>query len=245
MAFMSFLRHVGAPVDRYLRHSRLPVLCDDPDTFVPLLRVWSFFDAAARHEDPMVGWLASAYVGDHNLNAGLLRKLETAPTLLQALCGLIRKARAEASDIELGIHERRQDVLFYTHYSGMRRQPGYLISQAYQLGVILDLIRFFLGRHWVPGEIGIEAAAIPSIAEEYFPGTRVLTQQPFGYLAIPRYCLHESAHRTAQENSTRDDLAHSESPDYLERLRGMLSSYLSEGYPTQQFAAELMNCSAG
>ena len=77
MAFMSYLRHIGAPVDRHLRNHQLPVLCDDPDTFVPLLKVWSFFDAVARHENPMVGWMAGAYVGDHNLNAGLLRKLET------------------------------------------------------------------------------------------------------------------------------------------------------------------------
>jgi AraC-like DNA-binding protein len=243
MAFMSFLRHIGAPVDRHLRNHQLPVLCDDPDTFVPLLKVWSFFDAVAQHEDPMVGWLAGAYVGDHNLNAGLLRKLETAPTLLQALRGLVRKARAEASDIELGIYERREDVLFFTHYSGMSREPGYMISQAYQLGVFLDLIRFFLGPQWIPGEIGIEAPAIPSIAGEYLPGSRVLTQQPFGYIAIPRSCLHQSARRTGLENDLKDDLVQSQSPDYLSRLRGMLSAYLSEGYPNQQFAAELMNSS--
>jgi AraC-like DNA-binding protein len=243
MAFMSFLRHIGAPVDRHLRNHQLPVLCDDPDTFVPLLKVWSFFDSVAQHEDPMVGWLAGAYVGDHNLNAGLLRKLETAPTLLQALRGLVRKARAEASDIELGIYERRDDVLLFARYSGMSREPGYMISQAYQLGVILDLIRFFLGPQWIPGEIGIEAPVIPSIAAEYFPGSRVLPRQRFGYIAIPRFCLHRSARRTALESNLEDDLVQSQSPGYLERLRGMLSSYLTDGYPSQRFAAELMNSS--
>ena len=45
-------------------------------------------------------------------------------------------ASAEASHIQLGIRERQVDVLFYTRYSGMREVSGYLISQAYQLGVI-------------------------------------------------------------------------------------------------------------
>ena len=55
MAFTAFLSHVGAPVDRYLRRQKLPVLCDDPDMFVPLTRAWAFFDSTARSEDPAVG----------------------------------------------------------------------------------------------------------------------------------------------------------------------------------------------
>ena len=219
MAFMAFLHHVGAPVDHHLRRHGLPVLCNDPDAFVPLPKVWSFFDAAARREDPMLGWLVGAYVGDHNLNAGLLRKLETAPTLLQALRGLARMARAEASDIHLGIHERREDVLFYTHYSGLKQVPGYTISQAYQLGVILGLIRYFLGRHWAPHEIGIEASVVPSIAEEHFPGSRILTQQQTGYIAISRSCLHRAACRTVLKDCGADASAPGESCDYIDTLR--------------------------
>jgi hypothetical protein len=149
MAFTAFLRHIGAPADRYLRSQKLPVLCDDPDSFVPLAKAWAFFATAARHEDPMLGWLVGAHVGDHNLNAGLLRKLETAPTLFQALQRLVKLARAEATHIQLGIAGRRDDVLFYTRYSGMREVPGYMCSQSYQLGLLRDLIRHFLGRDWI------------------------------------------------------------------------------------------------
>jgi hypothetical protein len=85
MAFTAFLRHIGAPADRYLRSRKMPVFCDDPDMFIPLVRAWAFFDIAAQHEEAMLGWLVGAHIGDHNLNHGLLRKLETAPTLYQAL----------------------------------------------------------------------------------------------------------------------------------------------------------------
>jgi AraC-like DNA-binding protein len=243
MAFMAFLHHVGAPVDRHLRRHGLPVLCNDPDAFVPLPRVWSFFDTTAHHEDPMLGWLTGAYVGDHNLNASLLRKLETAPTLLQALRELARMARAEASDIHLGIHERREDVLFYTHYSGLRQVPGYMISQAYQLGVILGLIRYFLGRHWAPHEIGIEDSVVPSIAEEHFPGSRILTQQQTGYIAIPRSCLHRAACRTVLKDCGADASVMNECVDYMDTLRAVLRAYLPDGYPTARFAAKLMDTS--
>ena len=120
MAFITYLRHIGAPVDRYLRSQKMPVLCDDPNMFVPLVRAWDFFATAAGHEDPMLGWLVGAHVGDHNLNLGLLHKLETAPTLYQALQGLVQLANSEASHIQLGIQERRDNVLFFTRYPGMQ-----------------------------------------------------------------------------------------------------------------------------
>ena len=175
MAFATYLRHVGAPVDRYLRTAGLPVLCDDPDRFVPLIRIWSFFAEAARREDANLGWRVGEHAGDRNLNAALLWKLERAPTLYQSLHRLVRMVRKEASHLRLGIHERQDDILLYTHYPGMGDIPGYASSQAYQLGLFLDLIRHFLGRDWTPEEIGIEHPQAPSIVPTYLPGTRILT----------------------------------------------------------------------
>ncbi len=250
MAFMAFLHHVGAPVDRHLRRHGLPVLCNDPNVFVPLPRVWSFFDAAARHEDPMLGWLVGAHVGDQQLNANLLRKIETAPTLLQGMRRLMQMVSAEATDIDIGIHERRDDVLIYMHYPGMREVPGYMISQAYQLGLFLDLIRHFLGRHWVPDEIGIESPSVPPMAEEIFPDCRILTQQTTGYIAVPRSSLHQAVPPGDPKVGNADNPLLSEnSPvlasdfSYIDSLRAVLRSYLSEGYPSERVAAVLMNTS--
>jgi len=243
MAFSAFLSQMGAPVERYMRGAGLPVLCDDPDAFVPLAKVWSFFDTAARHEDTMLGWLVGAHVGDHKLNAGLLRKLETAPTLLQALLGLARMVSAEATDIDLGIHERRDDVLFYMRYPGMREAPGYMISQAYQIELILDLIRHFLGRHWIPREIGIESPSVPPAAKAHFPGTQFLTRQRSGFIAVPRSCLHRTALLGGVNVGGAVGLVPAEKFDYLATLRAVLKAYLHEGYPSARFAAELMNTS--
>ena len=145
-AFGAFCRHIGAPVDRHLRSQGLPLYCDSADGFVPLRKAWGFFDATAKAEDPMLGWHVGKFVGDHHLNHKLLEKLETAPTLYQALKRLIRMVSSEASHLQLGIIERPDDILFYTHYSTLKDWPGYTSSQAYQLEVYLDLIRQFLGR---------------------------------------------------------------------------------------------------
>jgi AraC-like DNA-binding protein len=243
MAFIAYLSHIGAPVDRFLRSQKLPVSCDDPDMLVPLARAWAFFASAAEHEDTMLGWRVGVHVGDHNLNRGLLRKLEIAPTLYQALHGLARMANSEASHIQLGIHERQGNVLFCTHYSGKRDNTGYSLSQAYQIGVILDLIRHFLGRHWVPDEIGIEHSIAPDVAEALFPGSRILSQQPMGYIAVSRTSLHQTARRGSSTRAAAHDPVMTKDFDYTDTLRAVLRSYLPDGYPTARFAAELMDTS--
>ena len=102
---------------------------------------------------------------------------------------MIRLISAEASHLQLGILERRHDILFYTHYSNMKEVTGYSASQAYQLEAYVDLVRHFVGKNWVPKEIGIEYPMVPTVVEEHFPGSRVLTGQRVGYVAIPRSCL--------------------------------------------------------
>jgi len=250
MAFESLLRQRGSPVDSYLRHNGLPVLCNDPNAFLPLLRVWSFFDDVARHEDPELGWRVGAYVGDQKLNANLLQKIETAPTLLTGIRRLIQMVSSETTDLEIGICERRDSVLICMYYPGMKEEPGHMISQAYQLEFFLSLIRHFLGQHWVPDEIGLQSKCFPPLAEEHFPGCRILTQQPTGFIAVPRHCLHQAIPpRDAKISSSENPLISDSAPvqinnfDYVDMLRTVLKPYLSEGYLSEQVAAELMNTS--
>jgi hypothetical protein len=169
MAFAAFLDHIGAPTYRHFHRLGMPSLCDDPSAFVPLTKAWAFFDATAQSEDPMVGWHVGRFAGDHLLSKPFLRNLETAPTLYQALKRLIRLISAEASHLQLGILERRDDVLFYAHYTDMKHVAGHTSSQAYQLAVYIDLIRHFVGKRWVPHEIGMEYPVVPSVVEEHFP----------------------------------------------------------------------------
>jgi len=251
MAFCAYLRSLGVPADHYLRQSGLPVLCDDPDTSVPLKRAWAFFDIACRNVAPELGWLVGAHVGDQHMNAAMLKKIENAPTLLQALRRFLRLYKADATSLQLGIEERRDGILFYTHYSGMSEVPGYHVSQAYQLGVILGLMRHFLGRQWVPQEIGIESEHVLFGAAGCFPDTQILTHRPTGYIAVPQHCLHqESPSADTKESKSEFPILNEnlsgmdKNPTFLTRLRAVLRSYLSEGYISQQIAAELMNTSA-
>lgn len=243
MAFQTYLRRHGAPVDRYLRRNGLPTLCEDPDVFVPVKRVWSFFDEESRSEDPLLGWHVGEFVGDHSLNASLLQKLEHAPTLFGAIQRLTALVRTEGTDIDIGIFERRSDILFYTHYWGRREVPGYHVAQAYQLSVFFDLIRFFLGRNWTPDEMGLEAAEVPSELQRRLPNTRILVRRPLGYIAIPRKLLYHAARQSVPDADEARSPVANQYFNYLQQLREVIKAYLSEGYVSECTAAGLMDTS--
>ena len=125
----------------------------------------------------------------------------------------------------------------------MRGVPGYECSQAYQLGIFVDLIRHFLGRHWIPGEIGIEHPNIPAVVEEQLPGVRILTRQPVGYIAVPRDSVHWAARCTDPKPGVAYAPGLTTRWDSIERLRELLKPYLVDGYPPARFAAEIMGVS--
>lgn len=243
MAFSGFLADEGVPIDPMLSRAGLPTLCGDKDCFVPLTHAWSFFDNSARSIGPGLGWLVGKYVGDKNLNAAVRAKLEKAPSLYQALYRLVDSVSAEASHVQIGTYERTDDVLIYTCYPGMGDLPGYHQSQAYQLGVFLDLVRRFLGRHWSPEVVGIQALHSPVDIDLQFPGSRILVEQPIGYLAIPRDRIHETTIQGESNNPVESALLPNHVFDFENTLRELLASYLSDGYPSSSKIAQLMNIS--
>jgi len=205
--------------------------------------LWSFFEAAAHNIDPDVGWLVGKHVGDQNLSHRLLQKLEHSPSLYLALKGLVQSVREEASDLQLGLYERAEDVLFCTHYPGRSDLPGYDQSQAYQLGLFIGLIRHFLGKHWTPDEIGIQCQRSPAGAMDILPHSRIRTGQSVGYVVVPRKQLHQAVLPRAGENLSETTSGAKNDFDFAGKLRAILQSYLPDGYPSASFAAELMGIS--
>jgi len=242
-AFAGFAQETGAPMNRLLRRAGLPVYCDVPAALVPLRRAWALFEATAQTVDPSVGWHVGRFAGNNLLSAGLLERLEHAPTLYQSLHCLVRLSSSEASHLKLGIGERHDDIVFHTSYSPLKDWPGYAISQAYQLEVYIDIVRHYLGRNWVPEEIGIEHSVVPAVAEEHFPNTRILPNQPMGYITVPRACLHKPASHPAPQSTQDESVVVSSDFDLVDTLRAVVSAYLPDGYPSVPRMAAVLEMS--
>lgn len=242
LAFASLLEAIGAPSKRHFRASGLPVYVDDPNVFVRVSSAWATFDSAAKAEGEDFSWYVGQYVGESGISEKLLQRSEHAPSLYRGLQELVRLISSEASDLGLGIEERKDDVLLYTYYPSMRGAPGYMSSQGYQLPVYLALIRHYLGMHWYPKEIGIEEKCVPKRAQLIFGGSRIRTGQERGYISIPRAVLSTPAPDPIDLKQAPKILLNS-AISYADKLRVLLRPYLAEGVPTKQFAAELMDTS--
>ena len=102
-------------------------MCDDPDAFVPLLRIWSFFDTASRNEDSELGWNVGAHVPE--TSRAQLWSLEETRDCSDAFSGPAQisanEPSAEATDLEIGIKERPgqhfDSTALYASYAGRAR----------------------------------------------------------------------------------------------------------------------------
>lgn len=241
-AFGRFVEEIGGSRHRLFRRAGLPALCEDVYAFVPVSNAWEAFDAAAQAEDCDIGWRVGEFVHDNNLNAAMLHRIESSPTLYRALQQLVRLISCEASDLALGIAELKDDVLLFTHYPCNKQMRGYASSQAYQLPVYLSVIRHYLGPNWVPPEIGVEAKQVPKAAKSIFPGARIRTGAPYGYIRIPRHLLM-TRRRHWPDSPGNSRILLTRRFDYVDRLRAVVTPYLPEGYPSSQKAARLMGTS--
>ena len=243
LAFAAFLQKVGAPTERLFRRTGLPVYCDDPGALVPLRLAWSLFDAAAQSEDPILGWHVGKFCGNNKLSFPFVKSIEHAPTLYRALQRFVRLINTEASHLQLGIQERRGDIVLYTHYPDIKDWPGYQSSQSYQLEVFVDIVRHYLGSHWDPPEIGIEHSEVPIVAQEHFPGSRIRTGQLAGYITVPRTYLHHRPLGGVQPAPSEKSLRVVRDFGFVETLKAVATAYLEEGYPSVERMALLMSTS--
>jgi len=241
IAFIGFLRKLGAPTDRYLGMSKLPRLCEEPDYLIPVSKMYAFLETAARKEQPSLGWLIGERAGNLQLSSALRKRLQAASTLLTALQSLVQLVKSEASDLDVGIIQRKDDIVLFTHYVGMRSVPGYAVAQAYQLSVFIAVVQTFLGKNWLPPEIGLECQHAPHELPERFRAGRYFPGSPFGYFTVQKSCLHHSLPGAPAGSAAKSALRGIDQFDDLELVRGVLRSYLAEGYLSQAFAAELLD----
>jgi len=240
MAFIGLLRNLGAPADRYLESSKLPRLCEEPDWLIPVPRMYAFLDEAARKEEAALGWWVGESVGDLQLSNPLRNILETAPSLLVALQSLAQLVNSESSGIDVGIRHREDDIVVFTQYPALRGVPGYAVGQAYQISVFVSLVQLFLGKNWLPAEIGLECERSPSELPEQYHACRISPGSRFGYFTVQKSCLHHSMAKGPAGNAGVPSL---DQLDELELMRGVLRSYLADGYVSRTYAAELLDTS--
>jgi AraC-like DNA-binding protein len=239
MCVASFASQVGAPVEKAYTSIGLPVCCDDPNLWVPVRHTWAWFERASCLVDPAVGWLVGQSIGDRCLSQDLAARIEHGPTVFLGLQALIREATSESTHLEMSLRNHHDSIRLSTEYR-MKSWPGYDVDQAYQLAVMVELIRFCIGRSWSPGKIGIEAKRAPGRLRDWYPGTRILTGQPCGFVEVDCRVLHQRyGDRVVCPNEPS-----LEKPRHLRAaVRNLIKAYMNDGPVTARKIAQLLDMS--
>ncbi|MFW2373825.1 MAG: helix-turn-helix domain-containing protein [Gammaproteobacteria bacterium] len=248
LAFAGFLRSIGAPVDNAFKKARLSLLCDDPNTYVPIHLVRSFFEDMSHREVENLGWETGHWAQENHVHQDLIKRLTHAPTLGRALNDFSALVSTENSHYRLGLIECGEDVLFWVQDNYDFGTPGHHIGLSYSLMAIIAILRHFAGTSWQPSEISIQALAVPDTVRERLPETRIILGQKLCYIRLPRVFLglppEKQWARRKDKINTTDSLIMTNKLNYTETLRLVLETYLAESSLSAEMVAALIGTSS-
>lgn len=186
--FLSFLKAIGAPVDRWVQQAGLPASAlADAEGLIPLSAAYRFTELAARKgrmEDlgMVVGSKTSAF------ELGLFGKaLEATETVYDYLQTGVRLADSLSSGGTRFWLSTEGDVIRINQRLAGPAGRGRCIADIYTLVVTLNTLRQLIDQAWNPGEIRLLAGDEALLGDRHFFGDAVIVpNQRHSSFTLPR-----------------------------------------------------------
>jgi AraC-like DNA-binding protein len=246
MPFAEIHSEIGGPTSSLLARFRLPTCLEEKaNHYVPLLPAVRFATAAQQSQGISdIAFRASQRLVFEHLSEALRARIRHSPTLLFALRQVCKWAPIEDTNLHIWLERSNESLNICSRIVGTKGIAHLEISQWLQNVFIMHVVRQFAGANWRPATIAFEATYTPSAdVRSHWPKTRFMSGQkaswidvPLQFLGLPNFA-----------NATLPDLPEEElqpfGNDIVSVLRLSLPSYLDEGGPTVNEAAEMIGLS--
>jgi AraC-like DNA-binding protein len=248
MPFIEFLHKNGAHVERELNRVGLPVVAmDDPNCFIPSRNYWDFIANVAEREGIRdLGFQVGLQSGANAADPGMARRLAKLASLHQALEQFCQFATTEISQVALWLEPADNNThrLHYQTSFGVDH-PAYIQFQWYGLMATLAAIQLFNGRRWQPRTIGLGSTTKPGkTIRKHFPQTAFMTRQAHCFISISNRLLGKAPQVNEDQLQSSPRYARIKPPrDFIGTLKLALRSYLRDGTPSLELAAEIADLS--
>ena len=248
LPFMDYLHQYSAPVEHELQRANLPVLAmNDPDCFIPSRQYWNFIANVANREGIKdLGFLVGLHSGANAADPGLAKQLVRLPSLHQALDRLCKIASTEISQVALWLEPTGSNshrLHYQTSYGP--DHPAYVHFQWYGLMAVIAAVRLFAGKRWHPRQIGLGTTRRPGQSiRQYFPHARFHTGQAHCFIGISNRLLGKPPQ--LDEDLFESSLRYKKirpPRDFIGTLKLALRSYLMDGAPSVELAADIAGLS--
>ncbi|TNF83741.1 MAG: AraC family transcriptional regulator [Acidobacteria bacterium] len=253
LGFIDLMIEIGAPVETWLELHRLPVnIHEDPNAFVPTKNFWDFLAFAIRKEDiKNLGFRLGQDRTYEMLGQQALSRMATAPTLLACIQEFARLMNCDYTAMKVWLTDAGDETVhLHTDKIFPAGSPGFFQTEWLALIGMVQVVRLFAGRRWQPNEVALQSKdELLPLACGFYPDVRFRIGQRGSYIAISKKLLSLGPHAEMIEvmgglDPDPDQSSPRDPPvDFPESLNLLLKSYLRDGYPSVDLAAELAGIS--
>lgn len=247
--FLEILEEIGAPVESCLRQAKLPtLLLERPNAALPMMPTLDFLTNTTRKEGiDELGLRAVRHIRLADFDRTVVLGVLGAPTLqmgIKRFCELAPVLEDTSITFQVAAGDKVSKVCSTVEKAGDLR--GLRYSEWGQNMALLAVARAFAGPSWAPAEMAFAShGPLSRYAHEQLPNTRFLVGQKAAWVTIPRELLSLSAPARTTATGMRRTADAAPAPaaelacDMPATLRRVLATYLSDGAPSVEFAAEL------
>jgi len=252
--YIGVLRDAGAPVERALERSRLPVSIEEtPNDYVSLPRALDWVWQSSREVAMMeIGFLAGRRMSIGTLHPDLQRAMIAAPTGFARVAAMSNHMHRENSALKIDTRREGANVRVIFQIRGLQSTAFVGFAEWLNIEGIIAILRSAAGPDWCPAEITFVSRGRPSDAAlGAYGNARILTGHPCNSVLVAAVDI---ARTCIDRRSTSDDVNDAMSPprtrsglgdawDFVTALRAPSRPYLAQGHPSLSLVAEIVGMS--
>jgi len=236
--FVTILRDVGVPVDRFLAQSSLPQNIEEiPQMQISTPTAVDWLAKVGNDINPMeLGLLASVYATSSSLLPVLQTVLTSAHSGIKRLEALIGLMLYEDRTLKIRIR-KKADSYCVDIQSPLKNHRYNCFQEWLCFQAIIPIIRSVTNPEWCPKELSFTSHIRPPEAiYTAYPNTRIFCAQPITSITIPTFDLMKTygkvdasalnPHTLPQATNLYQEATAWELPNYL---RTLVKPYLTDG----------------
>lgn len=251
IAFLDAARDMGAPVDKKLGQSGLPVWIEEmPEAYVCQSLALSLLGSCCIGFSPMdLGYRATKNLTCETLAPSLRAVLKGTGNGHEKIVLLSKHVSVEDSGLSINLVPEGANIRITCDFGAITRHPHICLREWQMLQGITGIIRKIAGPNWHPDELTfVSSDNIPDEAITGLSGTRLLTGQTFTSLVVDAAILGKPVASdivpmllgTAHSNTARPSKIRWNLQNII---RSVVRPYLGEGHPELAHTAEIFGVS--
>jgi AraC-like DNA-binding protein len=262
LPFTQFLERLGVSVEPALERARMPLdLEGQKDAYVPIrLQVQFLHEMIVRGGVDDLGLRVAHRVGAGFVSDVLRAELMAALTLNQGLHVLSHHIYRESSLTRIWVVSRPADavkstigsvpaldaVRVFHHGPVSFGTPVHRHMDWARAMLIISVVRLFVGQHWMPTRIQLAGHGEPGdTACALFQNTLLTVSDGPGFVELPAalLALPLASKPLSRPTAGQSPATIAPSSDFSGSLLQLMQTYLPNGYPSVELAAELSGVS--